>query len=192
MGKIIISENLSLDGVIQDPAGDEGFQRGGWVGRVGDRGREAAAQVLLEEALGTEAMLLGRRTYEFLAARWPSRTGELADRLNSKSKYVVSSTLQDPIWNNTTVLKGNVVDEVSKLKQQLAGDIVVPASFQLVRTLLEHDLVDELRLMIYPVVLGAGERLFGETSDKKPLRLISTRTVGNDLAYLTYQPVRDA
>ena len=192
MGKIIISENVSLDGVIQDPAGDEGFQRGGWVGRVGDRGREEAAQVLLEEALGTEAMLLGRRSYEFLAARWPSRTGALADRLNSKPKYVVSSTLQAPIWNNTTVLKGNVVNEVSKLKQQLAGDIVVPASFQLVRTLIEHDLADELRLMIYPVVLGAGERLFGETSDKKPLRLISTRTVGNDLAYLTYQPVRDA
>jgi dihydrofolate reductase len=178
MGKIIISENVSLDGVIQDPAGDEGFQRGGWVGRVGDRGREAAAQVLLEEALGTEAMLLGRRSYEFLASRWPSRTGELADRLNSKPKYVVSSTLQDPIWNNTTVLKGNVVKKVSKLKQQLAGDIVVPASFQLVRTLIEHDLADELRLMIYPVVLGAGERLFGETSDNKPLRLISTRTVG--------------
>ena len=192
MGKIIISENVSLDGVIQDPAGDEGFQRGGWVGRVGDRGREEAAQVLLEEALGTEAMLLGRRSYEFLAARWPSRTGALADRLNSKPKYVVSSTLQDPDWNNTTFLKGNVVNEVSKLKQQLAGDIVVPASFQLVRTLIEHDLIDELRLMIYPVVLGAGERLFGETSDKKPLRLISTRTVGNDLAYLTYQPVRDA
>ena len=192
MGKIIISENVSLDGVIQDPAGDEGFQRGGWVGRVGDRGREAAAQVLLEEALGTEAMLLGRRSYEFLAARWPSRTGELADRLNSKPKYVVSSTLQDPIWNNTTILKGNVVNEVSKLKQQLAGDIVVPASFQLVRTLIEHDLADELRLMIYPVVLGAGERLFGETSDKKPLRRISARTVGNDLAYLTYQPVRNA
>jgi dihydrofolate reductase len=192
MGKIIISENVSLDGVIQDPAGDEGFQRGGWVGRVGDRGREEAAQVLLEEALGTEAMLLGRRSYEFLAARWPSRTGALADRLNSKPKYVVSSTLEDPAWNNTTVLKGNVVNEVSKLKQQLAGDIVVPASFQLVRTLIEHDLADELRLMIYPVVLGAGERLFGETSDQKPLHLISTRTVGNDLAYLTYQPVRDA
>ena len=192
MGRIIISENVSLDGVIQDPAGDEGFQRGGWVGRVGDRGREEAAQVLLEEALGTEAMLLGRRSYEFLAARWPSRTGALADRLNSKPKYVVSSTLQAPAWNNTTVLKGNAVNEVLTLKQQLAGDIVVPASFQLVRTLIEHDLADELRLMIYPVVLGAGERLLGETSDKKPLRLISTRTVGNDLAYLTYQPVRDA
>ena len=192
MGKLIISENVSLDGVIQDPAGDEGFQRGGWVGRVGDRGREAAAQVLLEEALGTEAMLLGRRSYQFLAARWPSRTGALADRLNSKPKYVLSSTLHDPAWNNTTVLKGDVVNEVPKLKQRLDGDIVVPASFQLVRALIEHDLVDELRLMIYPVVLGAGERLFGETSDKQPLRLIGTRTVGHDLAYLTYQPVRDA
>jgi dihydrofolate reductase len=192
MGKIIISENVSLDGVIQDPAGDEGFQRGGWVGRVGDLGREEAAQVLLEEALGTEAMLLGRRSYEFLAVRWPSRTGALADRLNSKPKYVVSSTLQDPAWNNTTVLKGNVVNEVSKLKQQLAGDIVVPASFQLVRTLIEHDLADELRLMIYPVVLGAGERLFGETSDKKAMRLVDTQTVEGDVVSLTYEPVRDA
>jgi len=191
MGKIIIGENVSLDGVIQDPAGDEGFQRGGWVGRVGDRGREEAAQVLLEEALGTEAMLLGRRSYEFLAARWPSRTGALADRLNSKPKYVVSSTLQEPAWNNTTVLKGNVVNEVSKLKQQLAGDIVVAASFQLVQPLLEHDLVDELRLMIYPVVLGAGERLFGETSQQRPVRLVEARTV-NDLAYLSYEVVREA
>ena len=191
MGKIIISENVSLDGVIQDPTGEEGFRHGGWVGRVGDRGREEAAKVLLDEALGTEAMLLGRRSYEFLAARWPSRTGALADRLNSKPKYVVSSTLQDPAWNNSTVLKGDVVSEVSKLKQQLAGDIVVAASFQLVHTLIEHDLADELRLMIYPVVLGAGERLFGETSDKKPMRLITTRTVGNDLAYLNYEPVRD-
>jgi dihydrofolate reductase len=146
MGKIIISENVSLDGVIQDPAGDEGFQRGGWVGRITDRAE--VARVALEEALGTEAMLLGRRSYEFLAARWRSRTGALADRLNSKPKYVVSSTLQDPAWNNTTVLKGNVVNEVSKLKQQLAGDIVVAASFQLLHTLIEHDLADELRLMI--------------------------------------------
>ena len=154
---------------------------------IGDRGREEAARVALDEALGTEAMLLGRRSYEFLAARWPSRTGELADRMNSKPKYVVSSTLQDPAWNNTTVLKGDVVSEVSKLKQQLAGDIVVTASFQLVHTLLEHDLVDELRLMIYPVVLGTGKRLFGETSDKKPMRLISNRTVDDGVAYLTYR-----
>ena len=192
MGKIIISENVSLDGVIQDPAGDEGFQRGGWVGRVGDRGREAAAQVLLEEALGAEAFLLGRRRYEFLAARWPSRSGELADRLNSLPKYIVSSTLVDPDWNNSTVLKGDVVTEVSKLKQELDGDIVVPGSRQLVRTLMEHDLVDELRLLVYPVVLGAGERLFDETSDKKPMRLLDTRNVGDSLAYLSYELVRDA
>jgi dihydrofolate reductase len=191
MGKIIVSENVTLDGVVQDPSGDEGFRHGGWLGHIGDRGREEAAKVVLDEALGTEAMLLGRRSYEFLAARWPSRTGALADRLNSKPKYVVSSTLENPDWNNTAVLKGDVVDAVSRLKQEVAGDILVAASFQLVHTLMEHDLVDELRLMIYPVVLGAGERLFGETSDKKPLRLRDIRTV-DDLAYLTFQPVRDA
>ncbi len=191
MGKIVISENVSLDGVVQDPAGDEGFRHGGWVGRIGDRGREEAARVALEEALGTEAMLLGRRSYEFLAGRWPSRTGAMAERMNSKPKYVVSSTLRDPAWNNTTVLKGEVVSEVSKLKQQLAGDIVVAASFRLVHALLEHDLVDELRLMIYPVVLGTGRRLFGEASDKKSMRLVGNKTVA-DLAFLTYVPVRDA
>jgi dihydrofolate reductase len=192
MGRIVISENVTLDGVIQDPAGAEGFRLGGWVGRIGDRGREEAAKVALDEALGAEAMLWGRRTYEFLAARWPSRSGPLADRLNSLPKYVVSSTLEAPAWNNTTVLKGDVIDEASKLKQEIDGEIVVAASFQLWHTLMEHDLVDELRLMIYPVVLGAGERLFGETSDKKPMRLLNTRTVAGDLAYLTYEPVRDA
>jgi dihydrofolate reductase len=191
MVKIIISENVSLDGVIQDPAGDEGFRHGGWIGRIGDRSRDEAARVALDEALGTEAMLLGRRSYEFLAARWPARTGALADRLNSKPKYVVSSTLQDPVWNNTTVLKGDAVSEVSTLKQQLAGDIVVAASFQLLPTLLEHDLVDELRLMIYPVVLGSGRRLFGEISANKLMRLVGNETV-DDLAFLTYEPVRDA
>jgi dihydrofolate reductase len=192
MGKIVISENVTLDGVIQDPAGVESFKLGGWVGRIGDRGREEAAKVALDEALGAVAFLLGRRTYEFLAARWPSRSGPLADRLNALPKYVVSSTLEAPAWNNTTVLKGDVIDEVSKLKQETDGEIVVAASFQLWHTLMEHDLVDELRLMIYPVVLGAGERLFGETSDKKPMRLLGTRTVAGDLAYLTYEPVRGA
>jgi dihydrofolate reductase len=191
MGKIVISENVSLDGVIEDPAGVEGFGRGGWVGRVGDRGREEAAKVLLDEALGAEAQLFGRRTYEFLAARWPARGGELADRLNGMPKYVVSSTLEDPDWNNSTVLKGDVVKEVSKLRQELDGEIVVAGSIQLARTLMEHDLVDELRLMIYPVVLGAGERLFIETSDQKPVRLVETRTV-DDLALLIYEIVRDA
>src|SRR6266581_6756621 len=187
MGKIVISENVSLDGVIEDPAGDEGFTRGGWVGRIA--ALPEVAKVALDEALGTEALLLGRRSYEWFAARWPSRSGELADRLNGLPKYVVSSTLQDPSWNNSTVLKGDAVDEVSKLKQELNGEIVVPASFQLVHTLIEHDLVDELRLKIFPVVLGAGERLFGETSDKKSLRLLHTQTLGDGLAYVSYEVV---
>jgi dihydrofolate reductase len=189
MGKIVISDNVSLDGVIQDPAGDEGFTRGGWVGRIA--ALPELATVALDEALGSEALLLGRRSYEWFAGRWPSRSGELADRLNSLPKYVVSSTLEDPDWNNTTVLRGDVVNEVSKLKQELDGEINVPASFQLVRTLIEHDLVDELRLKIFPVVLGAGERLFGELSDKKPLRLVDTRTVGDGIVIHTYEPVRD-
>jgi dihydrofolate reductase len=186
MGRIVISENVSLDGVIEDPAGDEGFRHGGWVGRITDR--EEVAKATLDEALATKALLLGRRSYEWLAARWPSRSGELADRLNSLPKYVVSSTLDEPEWNNSTVVKGDVVNEVSKLKQQLDGDIVVAGSFQLLRTLLEHDLVDELRLKIFPVVLGAGARLFGETSDKKPLRLVDTRTLDDGVALLTYEP----
>ncbi len=190
MGKIVVSDNVSLDGVIQDPAGDEGFSRGGWVGLIKDR--PGANKLALDEALGSEAMLLGRRTYEWFAARWPSRSGELADRLNSMPKYVVSSTLEDPAWNNSTVLKADVVNEVSKLKQELNGEINVPASFRLVRTLMEHDLVDELRLKIYPVVLGAGERLFGDTSDKRPMRLVDTRTVDGDVAFLTYERVRDS
>ena len=190
MGKIVISENVSLDGVIQDPAGDEGFRRGGWVGRIA--ALPEVAKVALDEALGAEALLLGRRSYEWFAARWPSRSGELADRLNSLPKYVVSSTLEDPDWNNSTVLKGDVVTEVSRLKQELDGEIVVLGSFQLARTLMEHDLVDELRLKIYPVVLGAGERLFAKTSDKKPMRLVDTKTIDGDVAYLSYEPVRDA
>jgi dihydrofolate reductase len=192
MGKIVISENASLDGVVEDPTGDEGFRHGGWFNQIGDIDREGWAKVGLDEALGAEAMLVGRRSYEYLAARWPSRTGEWADRLNSMPKYVVSSTLVDPDWNNSTVLKGEVVNEVSRLKQELDGEILVAASRQLVHTLMEHDLVDELRLMVYPVVLGAGERLFGETSDKKSMRLLDTRTVGDGLAFLTYELVRDA
>src|SRR4029453_17799503 len=165
MGKIVVSDNVSLDGVVQDPAGDEGFRVGGWVGLIKDR--PELNKLALDEALGAEALLLGRRSYEWLAARWPSRSGELADRLNSLPKYVVSSTLDHPDWNNSSVLTGDVLNAVSKLKQDVDGEIVVPASFQLVRMLMEHDLVDEMRLKIFPVVLGAGERLFGETSDKK-------------------------
>jgi dihydrofolate reductase len=189
MGRIVISENVSLDGVVQDPSGDEGFERGGWVGQVKDR--PAVGKAVLDDALGAEAMLFGRRSYEFFAARWPDREGELADRLNTLPKYVVSSTLKDPEWNNSTVLNGDVVDEVSNLKAELEGEIVVAGSIQLVRTLLEHDLVDELRLLIYPVVLGAGERLFAETSDETPMRLVGT-AAGDGVAFLTYERVRGA
>ena len=192
MGKIVISTNVSLDGVVQDPDGEEGFRLGGWFGQFGGKDLEEWAKVELAEALGTEALLLGRRTDEWFATRWPSRTGEWADRLNSLPKYVVSSTLQEPKWNNSTVLRGDVVSEVSKLKQELHGDIVVYASYQLGRTLIENDLVDELRLVVYPVVLGAGERLFGETSGTKRLRLVDSTTIGDGLAFLTYRFVRDA
>jgi dihydrofolate reductase len=212
MGKIVISEFVSLDGVVEDPAGIEGFKHGGWTLEI-DRGEEseerrglgqadpeqplrrvgvAVAEYLFREALATEALLLGRRTYEVFATVWPSRDGEFADKFNSMPKYVLSSTLEDPEWNNSKVLGGDVVEEISRLKRELDGEIVVYGSIRLARTLIEHDLVDELRLMLYPVVIGAGERLFGETSDKKPLRLVGTKTVGDGVAILTYEPVRDA
>ena len=197
MGKIIVSENISLDGVVQDPVGAEGFRHGGWWGQFGGQDLEEWGKVELKEALDAEALLLGRRTDEFFAALWLPRDGEWADRLNRMPKYVVSSTLDEPRWSNSTahkgaVLKGNVVTEVSKLKQQLDGGIVVYGSTRLVHTLLEHDLVDEFRLTVYPVVLGDGERLFSEISDKKPMRLTKARTIGEGLAYLIYERVRDA
>jgi len=194
MGKLVISENVSLDGVVQDTTGEDGFGRGSWFTRIGDRDREEWAKIEFEEALGADALLLGRRSYAWFVARgWASRPGEWADRLRSLPKYVVSSAaLEGPDWGNSTVLTGDVVKEVSELKQQVNGDIVVYGSGRLVHTLIEHDLVDELRLMTYPVVVGAGERLFGQTSDVKPMRLVDTRTVGDSLAFLTYQPVRDA
>jgi dihydrofolate reductase len=192
MGRIIVSENVTLDGVAQDPAGAEGFARGGWVGRVGDKGREGAAKALLEEALGAEAQLLGRRTYEFLAARWPTRSGALADRLNTMPKYIISSTLKNPKWNNSTVLNGDPAAEVARLKRELNGSIVVPGSITLVRTLIERDLVDELRLMIYPVVLGDGDRLFAAMTEKAPMRLNGSRTLDDGLVYLTYERLRTA
>jgi dihydrofolate reductase len=194
MGKIVISgpQNVSLDGVVQDPDGKEGFRLGGWFGQFGGKDLEQWNKVALDEALRAEAWLLGRRSYEFFGARWRPRSGELADRLNSMPKYVVSSTLEEPDWNNSTILKGDVVTEVRKLKQEIDGEIVVPASYQLGRTLIDHDLADELRLVVFPVVLGAGERLFGQTSGKKPLRLVDTKTIGDGLAFLTYQFSRDA
>src|SRR3954452_19937171 len=187
MGKIVISENVSLDGVVEDPTGEEGFRHGGWFSQFGEKDREAWAKVEFDEALDAEAMLLGRRSYEYFAVRWQPRSGGWADKLNSLPKYVVSSTLEDPDWNNSTVLTGDVVNEIAKLKRQLNRDIVVAGSIRLARTLMEHDLVDELRLMIYPIMLGAGERLFGETSDKQPLRLVDARTVGGAVAFLTYE-----
>jgi dihydrofolate reductase len=190
MGRIVVSDNISLDGVIQDPAGDEGFERGGWVGLIKDR--PELAKLALDEALGTDAMLMGRRTYEWFAARWPSRSGSLADRLNSMPKYVLSSTLRDPTWNNSILVDGDVLDEAPKLREAFTGDIVIPASVGIVRSLLEHDLVDELRLKVFPIVLGAGERLFGETSRTKAMRLIEMRTLDGETTYLIYERVHDA
>src|SRR6476659_1238971 len=185
MGRIVVSDNVSLDGVVQDPAGDEGFERGGWVGAIRDR--RDLSRLALDEALGADAMLMGRRTYEWFVARWPSRTGELADRLNTMPKYVVSSTLEHPTWDGAIALRGDIVDEVTDLTRRLGGEIVVPGSFAVVRTLLEHDLVDALRLKVFPVVLGAGDRLFGGTDGVKAMRLVDVRTLDGDTAYLTYQ-----
>ncbi|MEU0436120.1 dihydrofolate reductase family protein [Streptomyces sp. NPDC006290] len=194
MGKIVMSgpQNVSLDGVVQDPDGKEGFELGGWFVQFGGKDLEEWNKVALEEALRAEAWLLGRKSYEFFGVRWQPRSGELADRLNTMPKYVVSSTIEEPDWNNSTVLKGDVVTEVSKLKQELDGEIVVPASYRLGRTLIEHDLVDEVRMVVFPVVLGAGERFFGEAGGKKAMRLVDTRTIGDGLAFLTYQFVQNA
>jgi dihydrofolate reductase len=194
MGKIVMSgpQNVSLDGVVQDPDGEEGFRLGGWFGQFGGEDLEEWSKVALDEALRAEAWLLGRRSYEFFAVRWQPRRGEIADRLNAMPKYVVSSTLERPDWNNSTVLKGDVLTEVSRLKQEFHGEIVVPGSYELGRTLMEHDLVDELRLVVFPVVLGSGKRFFGETSDKKPMRLVKAQRIGDGLVFLTYELVRDA
>jgi dihydrofolate reductase len=187
MGKIIVSENVTLDGVIQDPAGDEGFKVGGWVGLIKNSPR--LTKLALDEALDAEALLLGRRSYEWFAARWPSRTGELADRLNGMPKHVVSSTLEAPDWSNSTVVRGDAAAAVAKLKRDIDGEVVALASFGLLPTLLDHDLVDELRLKVYPVVLGAGRRLFAEAGAKKDLRLVDSQTVDGDVEFLTYRVI---
>jgi dihydrofolate reductase len=186
MGRIVVTEFVSLDGVMEDPGGSEDFEYGGWSFEI-SRG-EGGDKFKMDEALEAEALLLGRVTYEGFAEAWPSRDGEFADKFNNMPKYVVSSTLEDPEWNNSTVLKGDLVEEVSKLKQEHDGDIDVHGSAQLVQSLLENDLVDELRLMVFPVVLGKGKRVFGETSDKKPLRLTDSKTVGDGVAILIYKP----
>ena len=194
MGKIVISTNATLDGVIQDPDGAERFARGGWFSPAGSNDREAWATIETAEAMRTEALLLGRRSYEWFATRWASRGGDWADRLNGLPKYVVSSRLSEAAatWGPTTLLRGDLSTEVSKMKRERDGDIVIYASYRLGQALLEHDLVDELRLFVYPVVLGTGNRLFGETSGKKPLRLVDAATIGDSLALLTYETVRDA
>jgi dihydrofolate reductase len=188
MGRIVVTEFVSLDGVVEAPGGGEDFRYAGWTFEI-DRGDEGN-KFKLDETVSSEALLLGRVTYEGFAAAWPSRTDEFgfADKFNSMPKYVVSSTLEDPEWNNSTVLKGDVVEEVSRLKQEQEGDIVIHGSPQLVQTLIEHDLVDEYRLMVFPVVLGSGKRLFGETTDKKSLRLVDSKVVGDGVAVLIYQP----
>jgi dihydrofolate reductase len=192
MGKIVISENITLDGVVQDPTGEEGVGYASWTSPLPERDLEEWAKVLFDEALGTEALLLGRRSDDWFASRWLGRGGAWADRLNSIPKYVVSATLGEPRWGNSTVLKGDVVTEVQQLRQQLDGDILVIGSTQLAHALLEHDLADELRLMLYPVVLGAGQRLLGEAGDRKPMRLVRVQPVGDRLTRLTYERDRDA
>jgi dihydrofolate reductase len=186
MGKIVVTEFISLDGVIEDPGGAEDYKYGGWSFEI-ERGEEGD-KFKLDETAASEALLLGRKTYEGFADAWPSRDGEFADKFNNMPKYVVSSTLKDPEWTNSTVLDGDLADEVSKLRDEVDGDIVVHGSAQLVQGLVDNGLVDELRLMVFPVVLGAGKRLFGETSDKQRLRLSDSKTVGDGVQILTYEP----
>jgi dihydrofolate reductase len=191
MGKIIVSENVTVDGGVRDPTGEEGTPGGGWFNQAGPADREAFGRAALEEALAADAFLMGRRTYEFLASRWPARTGALADRLNDIAKYVVSATLATPAWNNVTVLRGGDPGaQVTALSGQIEGDIIVPASFRLVRTLLEQDLVDELRVMVFPVILGAGDSLLGQLTDSVPVRLLVQRRLGEQLTYSAYEIVR--
>jgi dihydrofolate reductase len=189
MGKLVVTEFVSLDGVMEAPGGED-FKYPGWSFQF-DRGDEGD-KFKYGEVVEADAHLLGRKTYEGFAGAWPGREGEFADKINSDPKYVISSTLEDPEWNNTTVLGGDPVEEVAKLKRDLDGVILVAGSCQLVQTLIENDLVDELRLMVFPVVLGTGKRVFGETSDKKTLRLTDSKQVGKDgVIILTYQPAAD-
>jgi dihydrofolate reductase len=186
MGKIVVTEFISIDGVIEDPGGAEDFKYGGWSFEF-ERG-EDGNKFKLDETMDSAALLLGRKTYEGFADAWPSREGEFADKFNEMPKYVVSSTLKDPEWTNTTVLDGDVADSVKKLRDEVDGNIVVHGSAQLVNALIEDGLVDELRLMVFPVVLGSGKRLFGETSDKKALKLTDSKTVGDGVAIQVYRP----
>jgi dihydrofolate reductase len=185
MGRIIVTEFVSLDGVMQDPGGDSKWKHAGWSFKIG-RG-EDGDKFKFDETRDTEALLLGRVTYEGFAKAWPSVPGEFGDMFNNMPKYVVSSTLEKADWKNSTILKGDMEKEVSELKKRVKGNIVVHGSARLVQTLLEHDLVDELRLMVYPVILGSGKRLFGDTTDKKSLKLKESRTVGDGVAILIFE-----
>jgi dihydrofolate reductase len=185
--KVIVSQFVTLDGVMEDPGGSEGFGRGGWAFQF-DRGPEGN-KFKLDEVMASEALLLGRVTYLGFAEAWPSRTGDFADKFNSMPKIVVSTTLEEAEWSNSTVIKGNVAEEVSRLKEQSGGDILVNGSRALVQTLMEHDLVDEYRLMVFPIVLGSGKRLFGDGSGTTALRLVDAKPVGPDgVVILTYEP----
>jgi len=188
MGRIVVTEFVSLDGVIEAPGGGEEYEHAGWTFEI-DRGEEGD-KFKYEELVEAEAQLLGRATYEGFAAAWPTMEDEVgfAEKMNSMPKYVVSSTLEEATWENTTVLSGDVVDEVTKLKHEVDGVILVAGSARLAQAMIEHDLVDELRLMVFPVLLGSGKRLFGEVSAKKPLRLVGSRTLGDGIALLTYEP----
>jgi dihydrofolate reductase len=186
MGRIVVSENISIDGVSQDPTGEEGFERGGWFSAADDEDRAAWTTLMLDEARTAQALLLGRRSDEWFTARWPARSGEWADRLNSMPKYVVSAGRRQPRWNNATILDGELGAGVAELKRTVDGDIVVYGSARLVHELIDRDLVDELRLTLFPVVLGMGERLFGATSAMTPLRLADSRTLGRNLVFLRY------
>jgi dihydrofolate reductase len=185
MGRIVITEFISLDGVVEDPGGSEDFKYGGWSFEF-DRGDEGN-QFKSDETMNADALLLGRVTYEGFAEAWPSRSGEFADRFNTMPKYVVSSTLKDPEWTNTTVLSGDVAEAVEGARSKHDGDLVVHGSVQLARELIDRDLADELRLMVFPVVLGDGKRLWGPTSEKKTLKLESSRAVGDGVALLVYE-----
>jgi dihydrofolate reductase len=189
MGRIVVTEFVSLDGVMEDPGGAEDFKYGGWSFEF-SRGDEGD-KFKVDETMGADALLLGRKTYEGFADAWPSREGEFADKFNNMPKYVVSSTLKDPEWTNSTVVDGDLAEAVAKIKGDHDGDIIVAGSAQLAQSLIEADLVDELRLMVFPVLLGSGKRIFGETSDKKPLKLTSSKAVGDGVEILIYEPVRD-
>jgi dihydrofolate reductase len=190
MGRIVVSQNVTLDGVVEDPTGEEGFRHGGWFKQMSGTDRQEWAKVEYDEALRASALLLGRRSDAYFGSQWNTQTSDWAARLNALPKYVVSATIVEPVWHNSTILKGDVLEEVVTLKTEIDGEIVVYASRHLVHTLLEHDLVDEIRLTVFPVVTGEGERVFTPTSDKRTLRRLDVRAVGDNLTHLTYEVVR--